>query len=339
VLLITSRQRMRGIAAVLSFLCFAAFVAGAAGGAPGPRLQADQPALDLSPGSTSLGRASDTELDVYLPSSIEMAKVTLFVPGGYGVDLAKAPGTQLGVVVAWGPDGLGRLARIDAADPAAYTTSSCAPGLHQAVWLMTFGATTQLPPIPLLVDQTSGSDVALGAYKAQACLPASASGTLRIRELDLGFIKSFTNPSSAGAYTWRAFVTPFAAGVPNDAGTFELRATVPLPMRLTLHGSYDRKHKRAILAGRLTASHYAVRGVFLSVHAEKNGHFRGVGYTTTTGTGAYRVFRRITHTTRFAVATATWDDCAPGTVAPGGCVSDTLADVSSGPVKVVVRRR
>ena len=76
-LLITSRQRMRGIAAVLSFLCFAAVIAGAAGGAPGPRLQADQPALDLSPGSTSLGRASDTELDVYLPSSIEMAKVTL----------------------------------------------------------------------------------------------------------------------------------------------------------------------------------------------------------------------------------------------------------------------
>lgn len=333
---ITSRQLW--LILVLSLLTLAGAIPGAAGGAPAPRFAADQPELDLYPGSTSVGHAGADELDLYMPASVEMAKATLFVPAGYGVDLAKPAGTDLGIVVAWGPDGIGRLGSIDAADPAAYTTSACAPGLHQAIWLLTLGDATQLPPVPMFVDATTGSEAALGAYKAQACLPASATGTLRIRELDLGFT-TFTNPSAAGAYTWRAFVTPYAAGVPNDAATFELRATLPLPIRLTVTGRYDRKHKRAVLTGRLTASHYDAGGIFLMVFVEKNGHFRPSGFIRTTSTGAYRFYRRITRTTRFGLQTATYEDCAPGTVAPGGCVSDTLANVSSPAVKVVVRKR
>lgn len=334
-----SCQLRRSLVAFLSLLASAAVVTGAAGGASAPRLAADQAELDLYPGSTSLARTAETVVGLYMPSSVEMAKVTLFVPAGYGVDLTKAPGTRLGLVVAWGSDGLGRLGELDAADPAAYATSDCAPGAHQAIWLINLADPTQLPPIPLFVDATSGSDAALGAYKAQACLPAAAaSGTMTIRELDLD-LTILTNPSAAGAYTWRAFVTPFAAGVPNDAGTFELRATLPLPMRLTLNGSYDRKHKRAILTGRLTASHYAVQGVFLDLYTKRNGRFRYSGYTSTTRTGTYRIARRITRTTQYAIQTATYLDCAPGTVAPGGCVSDTLANVASRTVKVVVRRR
>lgn len=337
-LTIFSRQLRRSLVASLSLLACAALVAGAAGGAAATRLAADQAELDLYPGSTGLASTADTELGLYLPSSVEMAKVALFVPAGYGVDLTKAPGTRLGTVVAWGSNGLGQLGELDAADPAAYTTSACAPGAHQAVWLVTLADATQLPPVPVFIDATSGTDAALGAYKAQACLPASASGTMRIRELDLD-LAILTNPSASGAYTWRAFVTPFAAGVPSDAGTFELRATVPLPMRLTLNGSYDRKHKRAILTGRLTASHYTVRGDFLDLYVKKNGRFRYSGYVSTTRTGTYRMARRITHTTQYAMQTATYDDCAPGTVAPGGCVSDTLANVASRIVKVVVRKR
>ena len=44
-------------------------------------------------------------------------------------------------------------------------------------------------------------------------------------------------------------------------------------------------------------------------------------------------------TTRFRVWTAMYNDCAPGTTAPAGCLSDSLADVESPVAKVVVPRR
>jgi hypothetical protein len=334
-------QARRRLAAYLSFCGLGAlllFGVGDIGRAAPARLAADQPELDLFPGSTSRGRAAATAADLYMPSSKEMAKVVLFIPAGYGGVLGRPVGASVGPVAAWDSNLLPRFGRMVTADPAAYTTNTCAPGTHQGVWLLTLEDTSDLPPTPILVDTTSGSETVLGAYKAEFCLPPSSSGTLKIHELDL-VLRKLTNPPTTGAYIWRAFVTPYKTGVPNDPGTFELRGTIPMPMVLTLHGRYDRRHKRAILNGRLVAPAYNVGGVYLDLYAKKGGPFRYTATTLVNGGGRYRIARRITKTTRFRVETATWDDCAPGSIAPVGCISDTLADITSPVAKVVVPKR
>ena len=71
---------------------------------------------------------------------------------------------------------------------------------------------------------------------AAITLPFGPSAAAML-ELDLDRL---TNPSVARGYRWRAFVTPYGEGVPDESRTFELRSTVPLPMTLMLRGRYDR---------------------------------------------------------------------------------------------------
>jgi hypothetical protein len=298
---------------------------------------ADQASLDLYPASTKLSRAADTEADVYVPAGTEMAKLVMFLPAGYGLDLTKPPGTKVGAVFAWDSAGFPTLGDVVSADPAAYTTNSCVPGLHQAVWILGSDDSIRFPATPVFVDQTTGADTELGAYKAQACLASSSTGSMQIRLLALD-LKFLTNPAATGVYTWRLFVTPYAGGVPNDGGTFEIRSTLPLPSQLTLYGHYDRRHKRALLDGRLIAPAYDTAGVYLDLYMSRGGRLRYSGSVRTHAQGRYSFRRRITKTTQFAMTTATWDDCT-GSPAPGGCISDTLATIQSRTVKVAVRKR
>jgi hypothetical protein len=315
--------------------------AGDVGQAAPTRLAADQPELDLYPSTTVPGSTAGTmELDLYVPTSTEMAKVVLFVPAGYpprGIS-GRVIGTGAGLAAAWDPNFLPTFGRIVAVDPVAYTTNTCAPGLHQAVWLVTLENTSDLPPTPILIDATTGTDTSLGGYRMQFCLPPSSSGTMKVHELDF-LIGKLMNPATSGAYTWRAFVTPYKTGAPDDASTFELRGTIPMPMHLTLRGVYDRKHKRAILTGRLTAAGLSVTGAFLDLYVKRGANYRYVATTRVKSAGKFRAVRRIKTTTRFRIVTATLYDCDPGSPAPAGCVSDTLANIASPVAKVVVPKR
>jgi hypothetical protein len=313
------------------------FAGAAAQGAPS-RLAADQAELDLWPGSTVPGRTAGDWADVYVPSAQEMAKVVLYLPAGYGGILGRAPGTDVGASIAWDPNFDYVLGSLTAADPAQYATNTCASGTHQAVWL--FRPEIEpgpLPEIPILIDATSGADTALGAYKAQFCLPPSSSGSMKVHELDLHLLK-LTNPATRGAYTWRAFVTPYKNNAPDDLGTYELRGTIPMPTVLTLHGRYDRRHKRALLLGRMTAAGYDVRGTYVDLYAKRGDNFYYAATAKITRKGTYSLKRRIKKTTRFRMLTATYDDCAPGSPAPAGCISDALANILSPVVKVVPKR-
>ncbi len=63
-----------------------------------------------------------------------------------------------------------------------------------------------------------------------------------------------TPPTARGRYTWSALLSPPVAGssVPDPSRAAEVRATVPLPQRLTLRTSYDAKKKSALLTGTFT---------------------------------------------------------------------------------------
>jgi hypothetical protein len=302
------------------------------------RLASDRPSLHAIPFSTRLGRAATTQVELYVPwGAGEMARVAFFVPSGYHADLSSPPGAEVGFLVAWDESG-GRVGRVLADVPEAHIANSCAPGLHESVWLMELNLESGKRLVPLYVDRPVGGDARLGGYKLQACFPSSVELGMRIAMLELDLDK-LRNPSVAGGYTWRAFVTPYGEGVPDEGRTFELRSTVPLPMTLTIRGRYDRASKQAVLTGRFVSPGFDVSGMPVELRVKQGRYFDSVTWTRTRGDGRYSFRRRIRGRTTFATATSAIADCEASSSAPLGCLTETWASVASAEVKVTPRRR
>src|SRR5207249_7806895 len=88
------------------------------------------------------------------------------------------------------------------------------------------------------------------------CVPAIVPGgvPLPIESLELT-LDGIPPPARHGVYVWHAVVTPLAPDgrtLRADAA-YELRATVPVPHRLTLTGARRAATKLVLLHGRLTA--------------------------------------------------------------------------------------
>src|SRR5690242_21892690 len=97
------RTLMAIVAAALALLAVVGSDAAARESSPPSRtFSADQPSLDLVPSETRFSRNSKLEVDLYVPASIEVARLALFVPVGYGLDLARPAGDTIGTFVAWG---------------------------------------------------------------------------------------------------------------------------------------------------------------------------------------------------------------------------------------------
>jgi hypothetical protein len=313
---------------------------------------AARPELDLFSTSPQLGAKATTDVGIQIPATAaEAEKVTLFIPAGYGFDIAAPPGTSEGQVAMQTASDFG-FGELKAADPAAYVNTAaaqaCAPGSHAAVWTMHFDAglfASKPATVPIYIDPTSGAETALGAYKLQACLPlaevVSSGGSplgSKVRSLAVEFT-SLTNPTSTSLYVWRAFVSnPDTNGNPDPSTTYELRSDMPLPAKLSLTGRLDRKHHRALLSGRLTTPALPVAGVPVALF-----RVTGLGWwyeagTRTATNGSYRFIRSIRKTTTFGVAASGIEDCNASSTAPRGCASETLAEIDSPSLRIVVRR-
>jgi hypothetical protein len=311
-----------------------------------------QPELDTWSGSPRLGVKSTTAVIVTAPAaSAEVGKVTLYVPAGYGFDASAPPGTKEGQAFmktaadfAFGD--------LKAVDPAAYVNTpqaqACAPGSHAAVWTMhlAFELSTKTLAVPIYIDPTSADEAALGAYKLQSCLPlaslASPGGWplgSRVRGLGLRFTH-VTNPASAAVYVWRAFVSsPDASGIPDASTTYELRSDMPLPAQLTLTGRLDRRHHRAVLAGRLTAQTSTVAGIQVTLYRlQACGCWTPVSSTQTSANGSYRFVRPISKSTTYGTEAEAIGACNGDSTAPIGCVDETRTAIDSPNVRVHVRR-
>ena len=339
----------------------AGWVAGAGAGADyglrsrSASIQAATPArpeLDMFSAKPRLGVKAPTEIGFRIPATAaEVEKWTLYVPAGYGFGAADPPGTPEGHVALETASDIG-LGDLKAADPAKYVNSpqaqACAPGSHAAVWVMKFDglASTPIPTIPIYIDPTSGTDTALGAYELQACLPLaeleSPGGPplgSRLRTLALEFTH-LTNPAASSLYVWRAFVSnPDTSGNPDPSTTYELRADMPLPAKLTLTTKYDRKHHRARLSGRLTTPAMPVAGIPVGLF-RPSGLFgwKFVAGTRTATDGSYTFSRTVKKSTTFGAAASSIGDCNGASVALNGCVDETLAEIDSPSVRIVVRR-
>ena len=300
-------------------------------------LAKDEPSLHTVPFSTALSRRATSQVELYFSRTIgEIARVVFFIPSGYRADLSLSPGGQVGTIVTWG-EGWGHIGRITAGTPSEHVANSCSPGLHEAVWLLEVDAGEEQRLVPMFVDRTIVLVTALGAYKLEACLEPAAELGMRIAMLELDF-DELTNPPVAGGYTWRAFVTPYGSDGQDTRRTFELRSTVPLPMKLTLHGRFDPTAKRAVLSGRFLSPAFDVSDMPVELYVKVGRYLEPVTWTRTHAHGSYSFRRKLRGKATFAAATGAIVDCGASRAA-AGCVSETIAGVASAEVTVAPRRR
>jgi hypothetical protein len=209
--------------------------------------------------------------------------------------------------------------------------------------------------VPLLLAAASAADPAPAASSIVLCvpsLPASdpAEGrALPITSLQLS-LSGLEAPSRHGSYLWRALVTPLAPDGrtlrPDE--TYEVRAVVPVPNRLTIAARYGASRRAALLRGRLTANGLPRAGVWIEIVRLLRGVTPGgstigdsvVGWAKTNGSGAYSFAARALKTSTFVgVVAPLTGRCRGAAVTPAGCVSSTLPGTESEPITVAVRPR
>jgi hypothetical protein len=268
------------------------------------------PMLIVSHSSYALSAPSTTTISVTAGQSEAddaSARISLHAPPGYQSTLNQPPGTRIGsaqaqlllrgVANARVPAG-GTVVTDDPAK-AQYVSNQCAPGVHQAVWLLTISVAGQSISVPLYVDQvTAGPEAAFTSTKIVVCFASpyegvpnrSASGA-QLLNANLALTGVFTNPSSRGSHRWTGLFTPYVVNTatPNLPGTVQAQGIVRVPIQLSLVGQYFRRGRFArtlALGGNLTAGGAVVRGARVRIFVSSTRRVRLSGPLDTARTDA-----------------------------------------------------
>jgi hypothetical protein len=326
-----------------------------AGGSP---TAVGDPELEVS--STTGGGRSLTSISLGVSSfssdqpPAHSARVELSPAEGYRVDLTRPVGTDVGVLFAELLD-LGGTSPISASgaivvdDPLKYVTDptaqACAPGTHGAVWIVALRVLGQELRLPVFLDSTVGT--AGPRYTLLFCplwSPPTVSqngiGAIQVAMLVDGLM---TPPTARGFHTWSAIVTPPAVGstIPDPSRAAEVRATFPLPQRLTLSARYDAKTKSAQLKGAFTVlgkprAGVGVRFVASALGSDDVSFF---GPVRTDKSGGFSIRRSVERSTRFSASVPSQTRACAGTsTAPRGCLSETMTPPDSASTSVILRR-
>jgi hypothetical protein len=327
----------------------------------GSALAAYTPHLAITHTPLTLAGGGATDLTISFDQTDDAtAKVTIYVPQGYTGTLGQAAGTQLGTIdasiiaSAISPtQPLPLKGVITADDPAKYVANRCAPGTHEAVWLLRLQAAGTELAVPGYVDTvTAPTEAPLGKFKLQFCLPSpyipsSAGGAqlgAKLVSATLHLSNLFALPTQNGSYGWTAVTTPYTvgAGTPNAAGTVQARAFVQLPAQLTLKARV--KKKRATLSGALRLNRAGLAGVRVSIlSGSSRTKLKAAGSATTRAGGAFSLRKTVRKTTYFRarVTVATRTASCTGGVPGIPCATATANGFTaqSAIIKVRPRRR
>jgi hypothetical protein len=320
----------------LLFLCLFTVIA-AAGVAAGQAASASPPPVLFAVANVSnaLGNKSPVLL-LLVPLSgdkLPASSVSVYVPTGYRVDLTLPAGTKVGQAASGGSSAGAQLT-VD--DPAAYVGDPCAPGTHAAVWttMLTVGGT--LTKVPVFVDPTAGDETARGAYRITFC-----QNEIFLFELET----AITAPAAPGRYTWRAFVSPPALGVPPDPNAvYELRSIVSLPHSLTVKAHYDARTQTLTITGRTTAASVPESNAEVQILLQKGTKILPFATAKTRADGTFTVKKRVVETkaartlTFLAATELGTSDCTDPPLAPAGCLFQTSSPSSDALFKVRIPR-
>lgn len=331
----------------------------------GPALASYTPSLTIEQSSYKLGAPFTADLFIAAAEADDpSAKLTIFSPAGYGVNLTKAPGTKVGSAVAivkvaaLGGAPVPLAGDVVVGNPADATlqaiSAKCRNGAttNQAVLVLNLALQGQAPiPFPVFVNKAGP----LTAF--EICVPhpdvSSTNPTgARILLLDATIKGVFTNPSASNGYEWSTLFTPYnpTTKVPNPAGTIEWRTYVGLPSKLTLARVKAKKGFK--LTGKLSVAGLVPTGVRLRLYAGKKANPAPNAVSLGTGkpiarsprvpkTGRYTIARpSVKFATFFQTRFESYlTDCTgpspSGVTAPGGCKGEDIAAITSNQVKVL----
>jgi len=279
-------------------------------------------------------------------------RISIYVPNGYSINSSAAPGTKIGSTT-------GTVFSRDAniplplsgdvvAVPPTTNAPGCDPVPHIAVWNLALSVAGQTINLPVHVDQLTGAEAALGAYKLVVCLapddvplgtPGRSPNGARLLDATFTVDNIFTVP--AGQSLWKAITIPWAGGAPNAAGVVETRALVANGS-VTLAKQVFPKKRLVRFTGKVTQGGTGVGSA--SVVLLVNG--KSAGFTTRTkAPGSYTISLKKTGkktTSTFQARTTvperdiTATGCAaPTTVAP--CVSATASPFTAVSAKIRIR--
>lgn len=312
------------------FAVVAALVALVAVGAAAPTVSADaqttivfQPA-DSEGGLTLVSSSDDStgqsiEVDLVPDKPVLPNKIRIEVPRGYKLDLDAKPGTEIGdaSVAIVGPDSPSfavAFGSLVAKEPTAASAESCAPGTHEAVWVLATSLGGQ--QLTVTVDVDRAAQAAL-AYVLHVCTSKLVGDANAGASITLG-IYSLVAPTAPGDYRWRTVVTP------QTRAAYELQAVLPLPESLTLKAAYDRKRKTAILSGKVIEGGTAVAGAPVLIQGRRNNRTVGLFEAHTNAQGVFTRTARVKGTTDFtAIVFPRVDACATPSSESVDCLGST----------------
>jgi hypothetical protein len=270
---------------ISSLVCALALVFG------GSALAAYNPGLIVASETQSVGAGGQIVIGVEQDINDDAtAAIVIYSPLGYGVTLGQAAGTQLGTIdaVVKLPIG-GTFVRapfegtVKTDNPANYVTNPCAPGLHEAVWVIEGTLAGNQIRIPMYVDRiTSGPEAAFASARIRLCLPSpyippaqggAASGASVIAAA-FSVDGVFNNPSTRGSYPWQSVFVPYTVGTgsPNQPNAAQSAAIIGLPVQLALTSKKVRRGTKrfARLTACLSEAGRGVRGVRISFRAGRS---------------------------------------------------------------------
>jgi hypothetical protein len=313
-----------------------------------PALAAFTPRVDVSV-PNGLGASGKVKLHIAVgPTDDTTARVVVYSPIGFtanggtagatiGTAVAKVAARDLGGAIVEAPGTievrsasatyLSNGVQVPLASAAMACTGTTT---HTAFWVFKLTVAGNAIELPAFFDLTAGAEQALGTSKVTFCgqpddLPANTPGRapFGIKLVDAVLTLNagvFTNPTAAGAYLWTSIWTPFnpLVGTANINGTVSAVSATPLPVALTLKGTYSKARKSAALAGRISIAGQFQAGVKLPLFAgaKRTGLKRSGSTNATKATGAFTAIKRMVRTTFYQVRFA-----IPAVVQPQLCAA------------------
>jgi|GEM_PF-4878078 len=304
------------------------------------------------------GEYPELDLSLSFGDGAPPGQLVLYAPKGFDLYPNRPAGSPVGQAEAYASDGsfgIGDAAYLAGPIAAAENSPDAAPGCgggnRIALWELRLSLVGQPLEVPIAISPPGPDAPPDAALELELCLPtlpAANGAVLPIDQLRLS-LDELEAPTARGSYTWHAFVTPLAPDRQSllQQKTYELRALLPLPHLLSLHGAYRARSHTALLRGRLTGAGQArasVRVVFIRLvrRVTPDGvvyHDSYAGAARTDATGSFTFKTPLRKTAGFvAVVHDALGRCHGVSLAPAGCSTTSTTGTQSEPITVSVPR-
>ena len=245
----------------------------------GTAFAAYDPSLLVGETNPALGRGGSVRIFLRSGETDDATgTITIYSPRGYRVDVEQPPGAELGTAIAFvriGPAGSEPHAvqgTIRTGEPSDHAGSSCAPGIHEAVWLVELAVAGTMHRVPIYVDRvTAGAEAAHSSARMRICLaspyaPAAQQGvSVTYADLTIGGV--FVNPERSGTYAWNAVFVPYTPGTRelNPRLTAQSTSYVALPQTFAVTARRERRGK-AVVGACLRDAGQGIRGARVTLY-------------------------------------------------------------------------